>query len=188
MEKIGHVLLPIPQGYSGWYYLKHIQGFPGGPVVRNLPANTGYTRDVGSIPGLGRSPGGGQGNPLQYSCLENPMDRGAWQVTLHGVAKRRAWLKGHTCLHKGYSSEKNLNSGKERRGKHIKRWCNWEGELMDFRRCSNSALLLASSVTLDILLNLSDPFFSHPIWAWYPPVRDTVTTNKTTGLWRLRSP
>ena len=61
-------------------------GFPGASVVKNLPAVAG---DVGSIPGLGRSPGGGYGNPLQYSCLENPMDRGAWQVTVHGVEKVR---------------------------------------------------------------------------------------------------
>ena len=47
-------------------------------VVKNLPANAGDFRDVGSIPGLGRSPGGGHDNPLQHSCLENPMDRGAW--------------------------------------------------------------------------------------------------------------
>ena len=47
-------------------------------MVKNLPANAGDIRDVGSIPGWGRSPGGGQGTPLQYSCLENPMDRGAW--------------------------------------------------------------------------------------------------------------
>ena len=56
-------------------------------MVKNLPAKAGEITDVGSIPGLGRSPGGGNGNPLQYSCLENPMDRGAWQVTVHGVAK-----------------------------------------------------------------------------------------------------
>ena len=49
-------------------------------MVKNLPANAGDIRDVGSIPGLGRSPGGGHGNPLQYSCLENPMDRGVWWV------------------------------------------------------------------------------------------------------------
>ena len=55
-------------------------------MVRNPPANEG---DVGSIPGLGRSPGGGRGNPLQYSCLENPMDRGAWWATVHGVARVR---------------------------------------------------------------------------------------------------
>ena len=54
-------------------------------VVKNLPANTGDARDVGSIPGLGRSPGGGHGSPLQYSCLENPMDRGAWQATVHRI-------------------------------------------------------------------------------------------------------
>ena len=59
-------------------------GFPGGSVVKNLPANAG---DPGSMPGLGRSPGEGNGNPLQYSCLGNPMDRGAWRATVHGVTK-----------------------------------------------------------------------------------------------------
>ena len=62
-------------------------GFPGDTVVKNMPANAGDTRDAGSIPGLGRSPGGGNGNPLQYSCLGNPMDRGAWQATVLEVAK-----------------------------------------------------------------------------------------------------
>ena len=56
-------------------------------VVKNLLANAGDVRDAGSTPGWGRSPGGRNGNPLQYSYLENPMDRGAWQVTVHGVAK-----------------------------------------------------------------------------------------------------
>ena len=59
-------------------------GFPGGSAVKNLPANAGNT---GSIPGLGRSPGERNGNPLQHSCLENPMDRGAWLARVHGVAK-----------------------------------------------------------------------------------------------------
>ena len=63
------------------------RGFLGGSVVKNLPANTGDIKDTGSILGLGRSPGGGHGNPLQYSCLENPMDRGAWQAIVHRVAK-----------------------------------------------------------------------------------------------------
>ena len=56
-------------------------------VVKSLPANAGDIGDMGSIPGLGNSPGGGNGNPLQCSCLENPMDRGAWWATVHGVAK-----------------------------------------------------------------------------------------------------
>ena len=56
-------------------------------VVKNLPANAGDVRDVGLIPGSGRSPGGGNGNPLQYSCLEDSMDRGAWQAAVHGVTK-----------------------------------------------------------------------------------------------------
>ena len=56
-------------------------------MVKNLPVNAGDKRDVGSILGLGRFPGGGHGNPLQHSCLENLMDRGAWQATVHRVAK-----------------------------------------------------------------------------------------------------
>ena len=62
-------------------------GFPGGAVVKNSPASVGDARDAGSIPGLGSSPGAGNGNLLQYSCLENPMERGAWRATVHRVAK-----------------------------------------------------------------------------------------------------
>ena len=62
-------------------------------LVKNLHANAGDIRDMGSIPGSGRSPGGGHGNPLQYSCLENPMDRGAWRATVHGVAKSQTRVK-----------------------------------------------------------------------------------------------
>ena len=57
--------------------------FSGGTVVKNLPAHAGDRRDARWIPGSGRSPGEGNGNPLQYSCLENPMDRGAWRATVH---------------------------------------------------------------------------------------------------------
>jgi len=56
-------------------------GFPGGEMIKNLPASAGDTRDLGLIPGLGRSPGVRNGNPLQYSCLENPMNRGIWWAT-----------------------------------------------------------------------------------------------------------
>ena len=65
-------------------------GLPGGSVVKKLSANAG---DVGSVLGLGRSPGEGNGNPLPYSCLENSMDRGAWRATIHGVIKSWAQLK-----------------------------------------------------------------------------------------------
>ena len=61
-----------------------IQDFLGDSVVKNSPANAG---DIGSIPGLGRIPGEGNGNPLQYSCLGNPMDRETWQATIHGIAE-----------------------------------------------------------------------------------------------------
>ena len=69
---------------------------PGGAVVKNLPANAG---DVGLIPGLGRRPGQGNGNPLQYSCLENSMDGGAWWATVSGVAKSWTRLSNFTSLH-----------------------------------------------------------------------------------------
>ena len=73
--------------FDVYYETLLCQGFPGGTMVKNWPANAGNARDMGSIPGLGRSPGEGNGNPLQYSCLENPMDRGAWWATTHGFAK-----------------------------------------------------------------------------------------------------
>ena len=62
-------------------------------VIKNLPASAGDIRDLVLIPGSGRSPGGGSANPLQYSCLENPMDRGAWRATVHGVTKSWTRLK-----------------------------------------------------------------------------------------------
>ena len=62
-------------------------------VVKNLSAKAGDIRDAGSVPESGRSPGGGHGNPLQHFCLENPMDRGAWWATVHGVAKSQIRLK-----------------------------------------------------------------------------------------------
>ena len=60
-----------------------LMGFQRGSVIKETAYNVGDARDMGSIPGLGRSPGGGHGNPLQYSCLENPMNRGGWRATVH---------------------------------------------------------------------------------------------------------
>ena len=71
---------------------------PGGAVVKEFTCRVGGTGDMGSIPGLGRSPGERNGNPLQYSCLGNPMDRGAQQAIAHGVAKSRTWLSMEHCL------------------------------------------------------------------------------------------
>ena len=73
--------------------------FPGGSVAKNPPANAGVARDTGSIPGLGRSPGVGNGNPLQYSCLKNPMDRGA--RGLQSMGSQRVWTQlstMHVCV------------------------------------------------------------------------------------------
>ena len=69
------------------YIYIHVNHFPGGSVVKNLLAKAGGVGDTGSIPGSGRFPGGGHGNPLQYSCLKNPMDRGAQRAGVHGVAE-----------------------------------------------------------------------------------------------------
>ena len=76
-----------------------VGSFPGGPVVKNLPANAGDSKDTDSIPGWGRSPGGGSGNPVQYGCLENPMDGGAWWSTVHGVPKSWTWLSTPARIH-----------------------------------------------------------------------------------------
>ena len=65
-----------------------------GAVVKNLPADVVDARNAGSIPGSGRSPGGGNGNPLQYPCLGNPMDRGAWWAVVHGVPQSQTRLSG----------------------------------------------------------------------------------------------
>ena len=75
------------------FKVSYASGFPGGSEVKASACNAG---DLGSIPELGRSPGEGNGNPLQYSCLENPTDGGAWWATLHGVAKSGTWLSHFT--------------------------------------------------------------------------------------------
>ena len=72
-------------------------GFPGGPAGKESTCNEG---DMGSIPGVGRSPGEGNGNPLQYSYLEDPMDGGAWWAAVHGVAKSRTQLSTHAHTHR----------------------------------------------------------------------------------------
>ena len=68
-------------------------GFCGGSGGKESAASSGDARDKGSVPGSGRSPGEGNGNPVQYSCLENPIDRGAWWATVHGVAKSQTGLR-----------------------------------------------------------------------------------------------
>ena len=69
--------------------VRYKTGFPYGSLIKNLPANAEDARDARLIPGLGRCPGEGNGNPLQYSCLGNPMDRGTWWATVHGVTKNQ---------------------------------------------------------------------------------------------------
>ena len=79
----------LPSPGSILHMLVYTLGFPGGTLVKNLPANAGDAGDARSISVLGRPPGEGNGTPLQYSCLENPIDRGAWRATARGV--KRSW-------------------------------------------------------------------------------------------------
>ena len=74
-------------------------GSPGGTVVKSPPAYAGGARDLGLIPGLGRSPRAGNDNPPQYSCLENPIDRGAWWAIVHGVTKNQTQLSMHMYVY-----------------------------------------------------------------------------------------
>ena len=74
--------MKVPTANTNFVGIPHVV-----PVVKSLPANAGNVRNVSSVPGLGRSPGGGHGNPLQYSCLENPMDREVLWATVHGVTE-----------------------------------------------------------------------------------------------------
>ena len=85
------------QRVCGFYYVEASQV---ALFVKNSPANAGDTGDMGLIPELGRSPGGWHGNLLQYSCLENPVDRGAWPATVHSVTKNWTWLKWLSIAHK----------------------------------------------------------------------------------------
>ena len=99
--------------------------FPGGSVVKNPPANVG---DAGSIPGAGRFLRVGNGNPLQYSCLRNPTDKGTWQATVHGVAKGRThWATEHTwvshCSIWLWLQRNTLNHTKVR--EHLETFCSW---------------------------------------------------------------
>ena len=103
--------------------LSNIRAYPGLAsqvvlVVKNLPANAGDIRDTGSIPRSGRSSGGGHGNPLQYSCLENPMERGVWQAMVCGIAELhtteqlRAHTHGELRSHMLYKVAKNTKQTK----------------------------------------------------------------------------
>ena len=85
-------------GEAGWIYmcLTHSSGLPQWPSSKESACNAGVT---GSVPGLGRSPGGRHGNPLRSSCLENPMDRGAWWTTVQGAPKSQTQLKRRACTH-----------------------------------------------------------------------------------------
>ena len=86
-------LVSILSNFPKWKSVQVRSGFPGSLAVKASAFNAG---EAGSIPGLGRSPGEGNGNPLHYSCLENPMDGGSWWATVHGIAKSRTQLSEFT--------------------------------------------------------------------------------------------
>ena len=109
-------------------------------VVKNLPANAGDIRDLGSIPGSGRSPGGGHGNPLQHSSPENPMDRGAWWSVVHGVEQDWSDLAHMQPLHSHIVTALHNKEVRFREGK----WQNWnQEEIFSLWTCLLSSLLAA---------------------------------------------
>ena len=93
ITNVAPMAFQLEQDRCTCFKVMQLEGFPGGTVVKNLPANAGDARDTGLIPESGRSPGGGNGNAFQYSCLGNPIGRGAWQATVHRVTESRTWLK-----------------------------------------------------------------------------------------------
>ena len=95
-EKSSALQCGVTERSLKWPVFQNFLGFPGGSVVENPPASEG---DVGSIPGSGRSPGEGNGNPLQYSSLEKPLDREAWQAAVHGVERVGHDFSDHACRH-----------------------------------------------------------------------------------------
>ena len=106
---------------SMWQFLSALNmyllnDFPDGTVAKSPPANAGVsgdTREAVSIPGSGRSSGVGNGNPRQYSCPENSMDRGAWWATVYGVAKSQTWLSDRVCTHTHTHTHKHTNDWTE---------------------------------------------------------------------------
>ena len=94
-----HLSIYLSVYLSSIIYLSILWASQVGLVVTTLPANAGNTRDLGWIPGSGRSPGVGNSSPLWYSCLENPMERGAWWATDHGVGHKELDMSEHTCTH-----------------------------------------------------------------------------------------
>ena len=99
LQRLEQCLQELAYKYLGGLKVESVAS-PVAWLVKNSPANSGDTADAGLIPGLGRSPGGGNGNSLQYSCLENSMDRRAWRATVHGVTKNNTQLSTHTQLNK----------------------------------------------------------------------------------------
>ena len=144
------------------------------PVVKNLPANAGDTRDVGLIPGLGRSPGKGNGNPLQYSYLENSMGRGTWWASIHGFEKSQTWLSNLACTQPNGLSSSHVWMWQldYKEGWAVKNWC---FELWCWRRLlrvpwiamrSNQSILkeINSEYSLEgLMLKLKFQFFGHLI-------------------------
>ena len=100
----GHVRF-TPQKWFIYFQIQYLWGFPGGSDGKDSAHNTGGS---GLIPGSGRSPGGGNGKPLQYSCLGNPMDREAWWATIHGVAKSQTRLSDFTFTFHFHALEKEM--------------------------------------------------------------------------------
>ena len=117
-------------------------GFPGGAVVKNPPADVWVTRDAGSIPGSGRSTGGGNGTPLQHSCLGNPMDRGAWRAAVSGVPESWAGLGTHTAKSRGWGTRWKSQPTSQRKCPPVE---NGDGKPTNIKTIASPTFSLSSS-------------------------------------------
>ena len=168
-----------------WQWLKNNQrGFPRGSSSKESTCNAGDTGGVGLIPGSGRSSGGGNGNPLQCSCLENPMDRGAWWATAHGVKKNWTWLSMHVLLfpHKRDPRELSLCVKTQWEDNHLR---TRKRALTSHWVCQHLALGLLSTQNweVSIFYKPSRVFYSIP-----SRLRWLVKHAHTLGLWGLSKP
>ena len=165
-------------------------GFPDGAGVKNSPASAGDKRDLGLIPGSGRSPGEGHGTPLQHSCLGNPMDRGAWWATVHGVEKGQTRLK-HVCTH----SQMNLliKQKQTHRLRELSYGCWGEGwgdgmdryTLLYLNWITNKDLLWASLVAQRIKRLPTMKETRVRSLGWEDPLEKEMATHSSTLAWRI---
>ena len=157
-------------------------------MVKNPLANAREVRDEGSVPGSGRSPGGGHGNPLQYSCLENPRDRGAWRATVHGVTKSQTWLKWLSTYAQIYILHKEIYyiTGKSKIWLCIGSFCAFVINIIITKRILSIAISVYNDLpqeAMPLCLTVKVPLFRSqrrhcdPAYLWMAAKKEEINTS-----------